>query len=96
MAEMNFVLDLCGNDCQQVEAELSIRRDTVEVRCGDRLVGIADRAYLRAWLKSPGGMYMCDDMAWGWTGWAIAVHIKGLVPGSYLKFEVWNTLRMYV
>lgn len=59
--------------------QITIRRDTVEIRVEDRLVGVGDREKLRAWLEGPKGVFAFDDINWYKAGGGIAIGITDLV-----------------
>ena len=93
MDGQRMTLDLVDADWRPVSAELSIRRDTVEIRCRDRLVAVQDRDRLTAWLAKPDGLLSVDDVRWMWTGWAFSICVPGLVPAFALGFGVVDELR---
>ena len=72
---------------------LAGRRDTVEIRCRDSLVGITDRDLLRAWLHDPAGVYAYDELAWLQVGDGVALAIDDLVPAYVLADQVLRDLR---
>jgi hypothetical protein len=78
---------------RQAEAELVVRRDTVEMRCRDVLVGVANRDYLRQWLRNPEGVYVYDDMSWMVTGNGIALSLGDVVPSWPLEDHVLAGIR---
>jgi hypothetical protein len=91
---MVMFVDLIDKWSRQVTAEIVIRLDTVEVRCREAIVGVADRELLRRWLRDPNGMYAYDEMAWmhgPMTG--IALAIDDIVPPSWLPDHVVARLR---
>ena len=96
MTEQKFRLDVEDRLGAAVVLDVSIRRDTVEVRMRDVLVGIADRGKLREWLRTPDGMFVCDDLTWLWNGFCIGIYVRDLVSASPLRAHVVETLRMYV
>jgi hypothetical protein len=96
MTEQKFRLDVEDRLGASVVLDVSIRRDTVELRIRDALVGIADRNELREWLRIPDGMFVCDDLTWLWNGYSIGIHVQDLVPASQLRAHVVETLRMYM
>lgn len=77
---MIMLLELVDRWTRQVVAEVVVRRDTVELRVGDHLVGIADRDYLRDWLRHPNGCFAYDDVAWSVTGDGVALMVEDRVP----------------
>lgn len=89
----SMTLDLVDADWRPVAAELSVRRDTVEIRCRDRLVAVQDRQGLSAWLARPDGMLTVDETHWLWNGWAFSIYIRDLVPVFVLEFGVVDDLR---
>ena len=76
-----------------VSAEIAVRRDTVEMRCRESLVGIADRDRLRAWLREPQGVYAYDEIAWLGVSNGVALAIEDVVPAWVLDDQVLNGLR---
>lgn len=74
-------------------AEVAIRRDTVEIRCRETVVGIVERDLLRAWLREPEGVYAYDEMAWLRVGNGIALAIDDIVPAYVLADHVLRDLR---
>lgn len=96
MTEQKFRLDVEDRLGAAVVLDVSIRRDTVELRMRNVLVGIADRGKLREWLRTPDGMFVCDDLTWLWNGFCIGIYVRDLVPASLLRSHVVETLRMYV
>jgi hypothetical protein len=85
-----YMLDRWG---QPVSAEIAVRRDTVEVRCQESLVGIADRDRLRAWLWRPEGVYAYDEIAWMEVGDRVSLAIDDVVPAWLLDAQVLAGLR---
>jgi hypothetical protein len=96
MNEQTMTLDLVDTDWQPVTAELSIRRDTVEIRCRGALVAVQDRQQLSEWLARPDGALTVDEMSWLWTGWAISIYIRNLVPPFALTIPVVEDLRRHL
>jgi hypothetical protein len=96
VSELILQLDLEDARRETVVTDVSVRRDTVEFRCQGRLVGIANRDYLRRWLRHPAGVYAYDEMAWLFSGWSIGISIQDVVPGYFLHFEVLDRLRMHI
>jgi hypothetical protein len=93
---MLMFIDLPDRWGRPVTAQVTIRLDTVEVRCCDTLVGIADREFLRAWLRRPDGVFAYDDMAWLATGNGVALAIDDVVPAWVLTDSVLEGLREQV
>ncbi len=93
MDGQRMTLDLVDADWRPVSAELSIRRDTVEIRCRNRIIAVQDRDRLKAWLAKPDGLLSVDDVHWMWTGWAFSICVPGLVPAFRLGFGVVEELR---
>jgi len=93
MNDQTVTLDLVDADWRPVSAELSIRRDTVEIRCRNRLIAIQDRDQLTEWLARPDGALICDELSWLWTGWAVSIYIRHEVPAFALPFPVIDDLR---
>ena len=96
MTEQKFKLDVEDRLGATVVLDVSIRRDTIELRLQDTLVGIADRDQLREWLRAPDGMFVCDDLTWLWNGFCIGIYVQDRVPASLLRAHIVETLRMYV
>ena len=96
MTEQKIRLDVEDRLGVSVVLDVSIRRDTVELRLQDALVGIADRDRLRAWLSTPDGMYACDDLTWLWNGFCVGVHVEDLGSATMLRPHVVEMLRMYL
>jgi hypothetical protein len=96
MTEQTLRVDAIDQDHLAVVVELSLRRDTVEVRCRNKLAGIADRDTLRSWLRDPQGIYEYDDMAWLWNGYAVGVCIRNMLPTNLLRPHVVENLRMFL
>jgi hypothetical protein len=96
MTEQKLRLDVEDREGAAVVLDMSIRRDTVELRVHDALVGVADRDRLREWLRVPDGMFVCDELTWMWNGYTVGVHVRDLVPASQLRAHVVETLRMYL
>jgi hypothetical protein len=90
---MLLTLELLDAWRRPVTAEVAIRRDTVEVRCRDRLVGVADRDLLRAWLGAPFGVFAYDDVAWLQANSGIVLCISDVVAGHDLGVHVVDDLR---
>lgn len=88
-----FLIDLLDKWGRRTVAEVVIRLDTVEVRCRDVIVGVADRDLLRDWLREPGGVYAYDEMAWLATGNGVALAIDDVVPPWVLADHVLVGLR---
>jgi hypothetical protein len=94
---MHVLLDLLDRWQRPVTAELTIRRDTVEMRCSGRMVGIADRDVLRSWLHDPDGEFAYDDLAWLDLGHGgVALHVDEMVPAFVLRDHVVADLRSRV
>ena len=89
---MLLFLDLVDRWGRPVVAELTVRRETVEVRCRDRS-GIADRDVLRRWLHAPEGVYAYDDLAWLRIGTGVALAVDDTVPAFPLTGHVLASLR---
>jgi hypothetical protein len=73
--------------------EITVRLDTVEVRCRGRLVGIPDRDQLSAWLRAPQGVLAYDEVAWFYLGEGIALAVDDVVSPSVLAGHVLTRLR---
>jgi hypothetical protein len=93
MIRMLMLLDLLDAWNRPVTAEVMIRRETVEVRCRDRLAGIADRDILRTWLGAPFGVYAYDDITWLHLHPGIALCLADQVSGHVLTPHVVDDLR---
>jgi hypothetical protein len=96
MTEQKFRLDVEDRLGATVVLDVSIRRDTIELRLQNALVGIADRDQLREWLRAPEGMFVCDDLTWLWNGFCVGIYVRDRVPASLLQAHIVETLRMYV
>jgi hypothetical protein len=96
MTEQKLRLDVEDRAGGAVVLDVSIGRDTVELRLHDMVVGIADRGSLREWLRIPDGMFVCDELTWMWNGYTVGIHVRDLVPASQLRAHVVETLRMYL
>lgn len=96
LSEQRMRLDVEDHLGAPVVLDVSIRRDTVELRVQDTLMGIADRDRLREWLRAPDGMFVCDELTWLWNGFSVGIHVRDLVPASQLRSHVVETLRMYL
>ena len=90
---MIYSIDVSDKWGRKLIAEVVIRLDTVEVRCRDAIVGIADREMLRGWLRAPGGVYAYDEMAWMAAGNGVALVIDDVVPPWVLADHVLQGLR---
>jgi hypothetical protein len=90
---MLFTLDLLDSWRRLVPVEVMIRRETVELRCQEHLVGVADRDYLRSWLGAPFGVFAHDDCAWLHLAPGIALCIGDVVSSHILNEHVVNDLR---
>ena len=86
-------LDLEGLDGLPVHARVMVRRDTVEIHAGGKIVGICDRDQLRAWLHEARLQWVYDDVAWlrDSDGWSLA--IDNLTPNWHITEAVLNDLR---
>jgi hypothetical protein len=96
MDEQVVTLDLLDTEWCPVQAEVRIRRDTVETRCRGKLVGVQDREVLTDWLASPWGILDVDQLSWMCSGWAVSVCITGMVPTYRLTTEVVEDLRRHL
>jgi hypothetical protein len=94
--EQSVTLNLVDADWHPVTAELNIRRDTVEIRCRERLVAVQDRDRLAEWLARPDGLLTCDELSWLWSGWSISIHIRNLVPPFALTMPVIEDIRRHL
>ena len=74
--------------------ELSIRRDTVECRCGGRLEAIFDREVMSVWLAAPTDELTIDAMTWQLTVCGIAVEAVHAFPRQTINWSVVDYLRM--
>lgn len=90
---MLWGIDVLDEFGRATVVEVLIRRDTVELRLRDTLVGIADRDYLRRWLRSPQSVFAYDDMMWIATPTGIALAIDGRLPPWPLPDHVVAGLR---
>jgi len=90
---MVFTLDLLDAWRRPVPVEVMIRRETVELRCQEHLVGVADRDYLRSWLGAPFGVFAHDDCAWLDLDDGIALCIGDVVSSHVLDERIVNDLR---
>lgn len=77
---MIVLLELMDRWTHGITAEIAVKRDTVEMRVRDHLVGIADRDYLRGWLRAPEGCYAYDDVLWGVAGNGVMLAVDERVP----------------
>jgi hypothetical protein len=96
MNEQTVTIDLLDVDRTAVSAEVSIRRDTVEIRCREQLVAVQGRDQLRDWLARPDGLLNCDETTWLWNGWSVSLCIAGMVPVRALGFDVVEDLRRHM
>jgi hypothetical protein len=78
---------------REATVEVLVRRDTVELRLRDALVGVADREDLRRWLRHPVSVFAYDDLAWIATPTGIALAIDDVVPPWPLPDHVAAGLR---
>ena len=78
---------------REATVEVLIRRDTVELRLGDALVGVAGREDLRRWLHDPVSVFAYDDLVWIATPTGIALAIEDAVPPWPLPEHVAAGLR---
>jgi hypothetical protein len=90
---MLLLLDVLDAWHRPVTAEVMIRRDTVEMRCRDRLAGIADRDVLRGWLRAPFGVFAYDDIVWLHLSTGVALCIGDVISGHVLSQQVLADLR---
>jgi hypothetical protein len=93
---MMFFIDLRDRWNRAVTAEVTIRRDTVEIRCRETIVGITDRELLRDWLRRPEGVLAYDELAWLTVGNGVALAIDDIVPAWVLAEHVLVDLRQRV
>jgi hypothetical protein len=98
VGETIWVMGLVDSDWKPVPTEVNIRRDTVEFRAGDRLVGIVDREAFKNWLLVPVQALVFDEMAWQWDDFLnrVLLRIKDLVSWWPLDDEDLATLRSIV
>ena len=80
-------------DGKPVLGEAMVRRDTVELRCQDHLVAIADRDAFREWVEHPEGEFVADEMAWLGTERGVFLAVKDLCPWSPVSGSVMADLR---
>jgi hypothetical protein len=73
--------------------EVAVRRDTVELRIRDALVGVVGRDDLRRWLQHPVSVLAYDDLAWIATPTGVALAIDRVVPPWPLADHVLDGLR---
>jgi hypothetical protein len=73
--------------------ELSIRRDTVECRCGGRLEAIFDRDTFEAWLAAPMDSLTDDTMTWQATDQGVAIAVQRVFPRQNVSPTVVEVLR---
>lgn len=59
-----MLLQLLDVQGRHVNAEAIPRGRSVEMRCYNRQVGMADRDYLKKWLRNPDNIYAFDDCMW--------------------------------
>jgi hypothetical protein len=93
---MHFLIATTDRWRRPVTVELRLRRDTVELRCGDRLRGVADREALGAWLRAPEGSFAYDDLTWFAAGPGIALAVDNAVPAWFLDEQLLTTLRVHL
>jgi hypothetical protein len=93
---MKLTLELLDTWRRPVTAEVSVHRDLVEVHCRQKLVGIANRELLSAWLRTPTGDYCYDEIAWLNLGSGVAICIEDVVPAFVLGDAVVSSLREYL
>lgn len=96
MTEQKLRLDVEDRLGAPLILDVSIRRDTVELRLRDVLVGVADRGRLREWLGTPAGRFVCDELTWLWNGYSVGISVRDQVPASLLRAHVVETLRLYL
>jgi hypothetical protein len=88
-----LLVELIDRQGERLQAEVAVRRDTVEIRFAESLVGIADRDLLRAWLRHPEGSYVYDDVTWFTFDGRVGLEIRELSPAAVLADGVLNSLR---
>jgi hypothetical protein len=96
MSEQNLRLDVEDRVGAAAVLEVSIRRDTVELRLRGTMVGITDRPMLRRWVRQPDGMYVCDELTWLWNGYSIGIYVRDQIPASFLRPKSAETLRKHL
>jgi hypothetical protein len=90
---MVLAIDVLDRWGRQATAEVTVRAETVELKMFDTVVGIADRDYLRQWLRHPEGVYAYDEMAWLTVADGIALAIDDMLPPWVLDNHVLSGLR---
>jgi hypothetical protein len=90
---MLFTIDVLDTWRRPVPVEVMIRRETVELRCQDRLAGITDRDHLRTWLTAPFGVLAYDDCSWLHLTTGIALCIDDIISPCVLSDHVIADLR---
>jgi hypothetical protein len=88
-----LLVDVIDRRGQSATAEIAVRRDTVEIRFEERIVGIAERDLLGAWLRHPEGVYAYDDVTWFTGNGGVGLEILELVPASVLSDDAMFSLR---
>jgi hypothetical protein len=76
-----------------IVAEVLVRQSSVELRCQERVMGVADREHLRSWITKPSGKYTYDDVTWLCRDDGLYLSLTDLVPGHPLASHVIDDLR---
>lgn len=90
---MNLTIQLLDTRRHAIAVQVAIRRDMVDFRYQDRLVGIADRDHLRSWLNAPFGVLVYDDCTWLELAGGIALGIERVCAAHVLDRLVLADLR---
>lgn len=86
-------LDLADQLGRPVQAEVRIRRDTVEIVYRHSIVGICDREHLKSWLTRSRLEWRYDDVAWARDIDGFSLAIGDLEPNWPITAASLNQLR---
>jgi hypothetical protein len=92
-----MIIEMLDRWHRPATVEVNVRRDTVELRCEDTIVGIANRDFLHAWLRNPDSPYVYDETTWLPMGFGdVALAIDDRIPAWCLSRSILNNLKALV